>query len=172
MDRECGGQRDWEGAGGGAGDDAPAGSGGRALGVDLGSKRIGLALSDPEGRIATPLLVLHRQGGKADLREIAQIARDYEADVIVVGLPINLRGEQALAAEGAVAEVAALRQLVARPVVMLDERLTTAAAEKALLAGGVSRGRRREVIDKVAATLLLQGYLDAKRHTNYDPPET
>lgn len=105
------------------------------------------------------------------MREIAQIAADYEAAVIVVGLPLNLRGEHALAAEGAQAEVERLRQLTVLPVEMLDERLTTAAAEKALLSGGLSRERRREVIDKIAATLLLQGYLDAMRQETHDSPE-
>jgi putative Holliday junction resolvase len=131
--------------------------------VDLGTKRIGLALSDSEGLIASPLLVLHRQGGEADYQEIGQIVRDYEVDVVVVGMPLNLRGQAAEAAQNAQREIEALRQLVGVPVEVCDERLTSVVAERGLRAGGLDGRQRRQVVDKVAATVLLQSYLERKR---------
>jgi putative holliday junction resolvase len=133
------------------------------LGVDLGSKRIGLAISSPEGGFAHPLSVIDRKGGKQDLQEVAQIAADYGAEAIVVGLPVNLRGQEAEAATHVMAEVETLRKLTPLPVETLDERMTTAAAQKVLLGDGVKRAGRKQVVDKVAATLLLQTYLDIKR---------
>lgn len=138
----------------------------RHLGVDLGTKRIGLALSDPGGAIATPLFAIQRQGGKADLQEIAQIARDYEVEEIVVGLPLNLRGEQAEAAQAALKEIAVLRDLAGLPVEVSDERLTSAVAERGMRDSGLDSRQRRGQVDKVAATIMLQSYLDRKRSRN------
>jgi putative holliday junction resolvase len=135
----------------------------RYLGVDLGTKRIGLALSDPDGAIALPLRVLERKGGKADLKEIAGIADEYEVGEIVVGLPINLRGEHGPAAQEALKQVEALRRLSGLPVALCDERMTTAVADRGMRAGGLDGRQRRAVVDKVAATVLLQSYLDHRR---------
>jgi putative holliday junction resolvase len=136
---------------------------GRALGVDLGSKRIGLALSDPSRTIATPHAVLTRARDRAtDHREIITVARDAEADTIVVGLPLSLSGKEGAAARAAREEVAAL-QAAAGPditVVVHDERLTTVTAEAALLEADVGRDERRRVVDKVAAAVMLQSWLE------------
>jgi len=135
----------------------------RILGIDLGAKRIGLALSDREGRIASPLLVLERKGGARDLEEVAEIVRDYEAEAVVVGLPVNLRGEQAEAVQAAEREIAALRDLVTVPVTVWDERLTSVVARRGLAESGLDSRRQRGIVDKVAAAVMLQSYLEHKR---------
>lgn len=133
------------------------------MAVDLGSKRIGIALSDPDGRFASPLMVLSRKGGAQDLREVIEIARDYEVGTIVVGLPVNLRGEQSVAAENAQREIEKLRTLTDLPVETYDERLTSAAAHKSMQQSGLGREQRKDRVDKVAAAMLLQTYLDQIR---------
>lgn len=141
-----------------------AGSSIRALGVDPGTKRIGLAVSDLSGTIASPLLVLQRSRSKQhDLAEIARIARDEEADVIVVGLPLNLDGSMSRSARAATAEADRLATLVDVPVELHDERLTTASADRSMLDAGLNAIERRQVVDKVAAAIMLQSWLDARR---------
>jgi putative Holliday junction resolvase len=144
----------------------------RVLGVDLGTKRIGLALSDGEGRIASPLLVVYRKGGKADLREVAQIARDYEAEEIVVGLPLNLRGERAEAVQAAEREIQTLRDLAGMRVEVWDERMTSAVAQRGMSASGLDTRQQRGVVDKVAATVMLQSYLERRRREDGAPEPT
>jgi putative Holliday junction resolvase len=135
----------------------------RALGIDPGSKRIGVAVSDLSGTIATPLTVLQRSRSKQhDLREIARIAREEEADVIVVGLPLNMDGSRGKAAKAAVAEARRLATLVDVPVELHDERLTTVTADRDMMAAGLNAIERRQVVDKVAAAILLQSWLDAR----------
>lgn len=136
----------------------------RALGVDLGGRRIGIALSDPTGTIASPHCVLERTKDAArDHRRIVEIACEYGASCIVVGLPLSLSGGQGPAARAALAEIAQLRA-VAEPhgieVVAHDERLTTVSAHRSLDEAGVRRGDRRQVVDKVAAAVLLQAWLE------------
>ncbi|NPV45964.1 MAG: Holliday junction resolvase RuvX [Armatimonadetes bacterium] len=138
----------------------------RTLGVDLGTKRIGLALSDREGRIASPLLVLERKGGTDDLREVARIAMDYGAESVVVGIPVNLRGQHAEAAEAATQEIAVLRGLLSVPVSVWDERMTSVVARRGLTQGGLDSRRQREIVDKVAAAVMLQSYLDQRWQQN------
>lgn len=138
----------------------------RYMGVDLGSKRIGIALSDPDGMFASPLTVVARKGGRQDLQEVADLAKDYQAELIVVGLPLNLKGESSVAAENMLREIEQLRQLAGVPVETYDERLTSAAASKVLIGGGMRREQRKDNIDKVAAALLLQSYLDRLRLQN------
>ena len=138
---------------------------GRVLGVDLGSRRIGLALSDPLGVMASPLAVIERRGDvRADHRAILEAAREAEVERIVVGLPVSLSGRLGPAARAASSEVA---ELVAAagdlPVETYDERLTTVTAERALAAGGVRGQARRRVVDKVAAAVMLQAWLDGRR---------
>lgn len=140
-----------------------AGRGIRALGVDPGSKRIGLAISDLSGTIASPLTVLMRGRSKHhDLTEIARIAREEEADVIVVGLPLNMDGSRGPAAERAVAEAGRLATVVEVPVEMHDERRTTVSADRSMLEAGLNAVERRQRVDKVAAAIMLQGWLDAR----------
>ncbi|NNE11080.1 MAG: Holliday junction resolvase RuvX [Ilumatobacter sp.] len=136
----------------------------RALGVDPGSKRIGIAVSDLSGTIASPLLVLRRSRSKRhDLEEIARIARDEEAEVIVVGLPLNMDGSAGPAAKAATADAERLATLVDVPVEMHDERLTTVSADRSMLDAGLDARERRQVVDKVAAAIMLQSWLDARR---------
>lgn len=134
----------------------------RALGVDPGSRRIGVALSDASGTIASPLTVVQRTGSaRRDLGEIAQLADEYEASVIVVGLPIGLSGHRGPAAKAAQRDADLLATLVTMPVEMHDERFTTVTAERL----GRERGRRpdrRTEIDKMAAAVMLQSWLDGR----------
>lgn len=136
----------------------------RALGLDLGAKRIGVALSDATGTIASPLTVLVRSKSRRhDHEEIARLVRDEEVAIVVVGLPRSLSGRPGPAQRGARAEAAALATVVEVPVETTDERFTTRIAEDALREGGVRGPARRQVVDKVAAAVILQGWLDARR---------
>ncbi|MEX2626884.1 MAG: Holliday junction resolvase RuvX [Ilumatobacteraceae bacterium] len=135
----------------------------RALGVDLGSKRIGLAVSDRSGTIASPLQVLRRsKSSRHDLAEIARVAHDEEAQVIVVGLPLTMAGDHGPAARAAVAEAERLATVVDVPVEMHDERLTTVTADRAMIAADMRAPARRQVVDKVAAAVMLQAWLDSR----------
>lgn len=134
------------------------------LGLDLGSKRIGVALSDSSALIATPFTVVLRSGRPADdHRKIAALVRDEEVDLVVVGLPLSLSGAHGPAARAAVAEAEALATVLDVPVETYDERLTTVSAEHVLRSANVRGQDRRKVVDKVAASVLLQGWLDARR---------
>lgn len=137
----------------------------RVLGVDLGERRIGLATSDPTRTVAGPHSVVTRSGDPdRDRRAVLAVAREEEVTTVVVGLPLKLTGGRGSAARGAEAEVAALRELAPDLEVLLwDERMTTAIAERTLLEGDVRRADRKQVIDKVAAAVMLQGWLDANR---------
>jgi putative Holliday junction resolvase len=134
----------------------------RALGVDLGERRIGLALSDPSRTVASPHEVLRRSGNPVtDRRAIVETARVQGANVIVVGLPLSLSGGTGPAARAALAEVEALRSIAGDiEVTVHDERLTTVTAERALIEGRMRRDARRRVVDKVAAAVMLQSWLE------------
>ena len=139
---------------------------GRLLGVDLGERRIGLALSDPDGVIASPHSVLTRgREHSADHAAILAVAREEEAVGIVVGLPISLSGRLGPAARAALVEIEELRSAAGAGLAVdaCDERLTTVVAERALVEGGVRRAQRRTVVDKVAAAVMLQSWLDSRR---------
>ncbi|MEW6473266.1 MAG: Holliday junction resolvase RuvX [Actinomycetota bacterium] len=145
---------------------------GRVLGVDLGARRIGLALSDPLGVLAGPLDVLERTGDRAaDHTAILRAARENEARVIVVGVPLSLStGRPGPAAQATLDEVAELadRAAAADPpmaVETYDERLTTVTAQRSLATGGVRARDRRAKIDKVAAAVMLQAWLDGHPRT-------
>ena len=134
----------------------------RALGLDLGSKRIGVAVSDRTGTIASPLQVLQRTGDRQrDHRAIAALVAEEEATVVVVGLPLNMNGSTGSAAQAAIAEAAALATVVNVPVVTFDERRTTVTADQAMIGAGMKAPARRRVVDKIAAAVLLQSWLDA-----------
>ena len=134
----------------------------RALGVDLGARRIGLALSDPSRTVATPHEVLRRSGDPAaDRRAIVDAARRQNAGVIVVGLPLSLSGRTGPAAQATLEEVEALRAVAGDiEVTVHDERLTTVTAERALTEARMGREARRRVVDKVAAAVMLQSWLE------------
>ncbi len=136
----------------------------RALGLDLGSTRIGVAVSDRSGTIASPLTVIERGGSRhQDHQRIAALVREEEADVVVVGLPRSLSGGEGPAARAAAAEITALASVVGVPVETHDERFTTVTATRALAEAGVRGRARRQVVDKVAAAVILQAWLDARR---------
>ena len=136
----------------------------RALGVDPGSKRIGIAVSDTTGTIASPLMVLQRsRSPRHDLAEVARIARTEEAEVIVVGLPINMNGSIGPAAKAATAMARQLATLVDVPVELHDERRTTVTADRAMMEAGLNAIERRQRVDKVAAAVMLQTWLDKRR---------
>lgn len=136
----------------------------RVVGIDLGSRRIGIAVSDVTGTLASPHLVLERSGdAAADHRRLAEIVHEVGAERVVVGLPLSMRGDAGTAAQAAAAEAEALAGELGVPVETFDERLTTVSADRALReAGGKARGRRA-VIDKAAAAVLLQAWLDGRR---------
>jgi putative Holliday junction resolvase len=132
----------------------------RVIGLDLGSRRIGVALSDPTGTIASPHSVIERTGeDETDHRAILELVIEVSADRVVVGLPVSMGGGMGPAARAAAAEAQALATVLPVPVETFDERLTTVAADRLLLAGRVRGGARRRVVDKIAAAVILQGWL-------------
>jgi putative Holliday junction resolvase len=131
----------------------------RILGLDLGSKRVGLAVSDADARIAFPAGVLERRGRKADLAALRELCTEREVGEIVVGLPIHLSGRKGPAAVAAADFARALAEATGLPVALQDERWTTREAERALGDMGQRREHQRRHVDEVAATLILRTYL-------------
>lgn len=136
----------------------------RILGLDLGDKTIGVAVSDPSGVIAQGIGVIARTGEENDLRKIKALADQYAVRLIVVGLPWNMNGTLGEQGEKALAFAEKLKKATGLQVQTWDERLTTVAAEKVLLSADLTRARRKKMIDKVAAAMILQNFLDAKRN--------
>ena len=137
----------------------------RILGVDLGSRRIGLALSDPSGTLASPLSVHARSGDhRQDHKKILAEARENEADRIVVGLPRSLSGKVGPAEQATLVEIEELKAAAPEDITIdsYDERFTTVIAQRSLVESGMKRGARKQVVDKVAAAVMLQSYLEAK----------
>ena len=135
----------------------------RILAVDPGSKRVGVALSDPTATIAQALMTVPAQPAATLASRLAEIAKAHEAQRIVVGLPLRLDGTQGPEAIAARELAAGIRTASGLPVELVDERLTTVAAERSLVAGGVRREKRRLTVDRVAAALMLQAHLDRRR---------
>jgi putative Holliday junction resolvase len=134
----------------------------RAVALDIGTRRIGVALSDSAGTVATPYEVVTRSGDRSrDHERIAALVDEAGATIVVVGLPLSLDGSLGPAAQTILAEVDELRTALAVPVVTWDERLSTVEAERSLRAMRVRKGRHRRVVDQVAATVILQSWLDA-----------
>jgi putative Holliday junction resolvase len=134
---------------------------GRLLGVDYGTVRVGLAISDPDRRIASPMTTLVRKGPEADARSLRQVTRNERVVEIVVGLPIHLNGREGVKAIEARRYGAWLGEITGLPIVFADERFTTAHAEEALWGAGLTHRQRKERRDRVAAQMMLQAYLDA-----------
>jgi putative holliday junction resolvase len=135
----------------------------RVVALDLGTKRIGVAVSDLSGTIATPRTVIQRSGSKTrDHQVIKALIVEEEAELLIVGLPLNMNGSYGPAAKGAVAEAAELASVVGVPVETFDERLTTVSADRALMEANISATNRRKLVDKVAAAVMLQAWLDGK----------
>lgn len=137
----------------------------RILAVDPGSKQVGLALSDPTETIATALSTLPATPADTLAERIASVAAAQSAERIIIGLPLRLDGSRGPEAAAAERLAASVRKASRLPVQMVDERLTTAAAERSLIEGGVRRQKRRASIDRVAAVILLQGHLDGLRRS-------
>ena len=138
------------------------GVGVRALGLDLGSKRIGVSTSDSSGTIASPHSVLLRGRRQRDDHEaIARLVTTEEVGLVVVGLPLRLDGSHGPAAEAATREARVIGTVIDVPVVLFDERFTTVAADRALKEADIRASDRRRVVDKVAAAVMLQAWIDA-----------
>jgi putative Holliday junction resolvase len=133
---------------------------GALIGLDLGTKTIGVAVSDPDRRIAAPVETIARQRFRLDAQRILDLAAERRAVGIVLGLPINMDGSEGARAQSTRAFARNLAQLTAMPIALWDERLSTAAVERALIAADASRARRKAVIDAHAASYILQGALD------------
>ncbi|MEC8948238.1 MAG: Holliday junction resolvase RuvX [Actinomycetota bacterium] len=143
----------------------------RALGLDLGSKRIGVAVSDSDGLVATPIeVVLRTSDRRGEHRALADLAEEWEVEVVVIGIPYSLDGSTGPMAQAMTAEAVELaRVLSARsgvPVETYDERLTTVTAERTLREQDLRAPQRRKVVDMVAAAVMLQGWLDARREAD------
>jgi putative Holliday junction resolvase len=132
----------------------------RVIGIDVGTKTLGLALSDATRNIASALVTLRRSRLADDLKRLLELAAQHGVGGFVVGLPLNLDGSEGPRAQATRAFARNLARATELPVAYWDERLTTVAAERALLEADLSRRRRAQVIDKVAAALILQGALD------------
>ena len=143
----------------------------RVIGIDLGSKRIGIALSDSDLTVATPLDVVERSGNvEKDHIAILKITDEWEVQKIIVGLPVSLDGTLGPSAQSVMDEIKMLRGVTDIPIETHDERFTTVTAEQILLQQNVKRDKRKRVIDKVAAAIILQGWIDSFNKSKDDRP--
>lgn len=135
----------------------------RILGLDFGLRRIGVAISDSTGSMAYPLTVIEKQNEDIDIQRIAHLIDEYDVGEVIVGLPVSLTGQIGPQARIVLEYVEKLRVRLEIPVKTWDERLTTSAAERTLTESGVKRARRKEVVDKIAAAIILQSYIDSRK---------
>ncbi len=135
----------------------------RVLGLDLGTKTIGLALSDSSASIASPLLTIRRTKFTKDAEILLALATEHNIGVFVIGLPLNMDGSEGPRAQSTRAFARNLKKITDMPVVFWDERLSTAAVTRTLIEADRSRKRRTELVDKMAASYILQGALDLLR---------
>ena len=138
----------------------------KMLGLDIGEKNIGIAVSDGLGITAQPLTTIRRKSTNTDIEAIKKIIEEHHAEEIVVGLPKNMDGSIGIQAQKAIQFADKLKQCLDVRVTLRDERLTTVIAEKAMLEGDLSRKKRKKRIDKIAAQLILQNYLDSKKFSS------
>ena len=144
----------------------------RTLGIDLGDKRIGVAVSDPMGIIAQGLKTIQNEGPLRTFPQIETVCREKEVGTVVVGLPLMMSGEVGERAKIVLAWVEELKKRVACEVVTWDERLTSVEAQRLMIRQGLSRKKQKENSDELSAILILQNYLDSRRPTaSYDPAE-
>lgn len=136
----------------------------RMLGLDVGDRRIGIALSDALGLTAQRLQVLERTSAAGDVAAVEALVAEHQVARVIVGLPLTMAGAQGPQAKKVLAFAHQLRRRLSVPVECVDERLTTVQGERALIETGASRRKRKQVIDQVAAQLILQHYLDAQRN--------
>ena len=136
----------------------------RVMGLDVGSKTVGIAVSDELGWTAQGLktLKINEEKQEFGFEEIGQLIKEYQVDTVVIGFPKNMNGTIGPRGEASKQYAAEIENRFAVPTVLWDERLTTMAAERVLLEADVSRKKRKKVIDKMAAMMILQGYLDSK----------
>jgi putative Holliday junction resolvase len=134
------------------------------MGLDLGDRTIGVAVSDPFGWTAQGIDTIRRTDLEEDLRKISELISRYEIEKIVIGFPKNMNGTIGPRGEKALEFASLLKEKTLLDVVLWDERLTTVAAQKMLIEADVSRRKRKRVIDKLAATYILQGYLDSRNN--------
>jgi putative Holliday junction resolvase len=137
---------------------------GALIGLDLGTKTIGVATSDPDRRLATGVETIARTAFSADARRVLALAAERKAAAFVLGLPINMDGSEGPRAQSTRAFARNLAKLTELPIALWDERLSTAAVERELIAADVSRSKRKAVIDQHAAIFILQGALDRLRN--------
>jgi len=137
---------------------------GTLIGLDLGSKTIGVAASDPDRRVAAPVETISRKRFSLDAQRILDLAAERRAAGLVLGLPINMDGSEGPRAQATRAFAGNLARLTDLPIALWDERLSTAAVERALIAADASRAKRKSVIDQHAAAYILQGALDRLSH--------
>jgi len=136
----------------------------RLMGLDVGDKRVGVALSDELGICAQPVAVIQRTDSiKKDIAQIRKIIEENDVSTIIIGMPLMLNGSVGVQAEKVEAFAEALRRRVKTPIIMWDERLTTNEVERILISDNQSRAKRKEVIDKMAAAVILGSYLDSQR---------
>ncbi len=136
---------------------------GRILGLDLGDVRIGVAISDPDRRLALPLGTVQVGRPPGEMRAVADLVGEHDVTLVVIGEPVSLDGERRARATHAANFADALRAMLTVPVVLHDERFSTVEAERSLRAAGVTGARRRSVVDAAAAQVILQSWLDAHR---------
>jgi putative Holliday junction resolvase len=137
----------------------------KILGLDIGEKRIGIAISDELGYTAQGIKVLTRSGLDDDLEVIKELIKEAKASEVVVGLPKNMDGSLGESAQKVLSFTKRMEEFVSIPVILWDERWTTAEATRLLVDADISRAKRRKVVDKLAAVLILQGYLDSLDHS-------
>jgi len=142
----------------------------RVVAVDLGTRRIGVAVTDGLGLTAQPLATIARHGGQRDLDAIAEVVKRYDAGRVVVGLPLSPEGDVGRAARSVQAFVERLRGVLSVPIDLIDESFTTVEATDVLLEADLSRARRKEVVDRVAAAVILRRWLDAHPQTEGAAP--
>lgn len=133
----------------------------RILGLDVGDKTIGVAISDPLGYTAQGVKTIIRKNKKVDIEELIRLCSEYTVDTIVVGFPKNMNGTVGPQGEKVLKFCEIIKENIELPIKMWDERLTTVAANRAMLEADLSRAKRKKIVDKIASTYILQGYLDS-----------
>ncbi|HEY4376488.1 MAG TPA: Holliday junction resolvase RuvX [Acidimicrobiales bacterium] len=141
----------------------------RTLSLDLGGRRIGVAVCDDDGRVASPVTVIQRTDPQRTHREIADLVAEWEAGTVVIGLPLALDGSHGPAAQAVEAECAELSAILDVPIELHDERMTTVRAERVLREQGLDGRERRTVVDQVAASIILQDWLDQRAGSSRPP---
>ena len=139
---------------------------GRIMGLDIGDKTIGVAVSDIMGITAQGVKTIRRESKKKDIEELKNIIKERQVNKIVSGLPKNMNGTIGESGERVIALAEVIKEKTGLPIEMWDERLTTVAAHRAMLEADLSRNKRKKIVDKIAATYILQGYLDRLRLTS------